>query len=131
MSERVPVIEKVAWGDGETIPGTPFRVLVPGDATEQRLVVTSADMAAGVHVDEHVHDDEDQITIVISGKVGATIGQRELAIEAGGLLLLPRGVPHSLWNAGDGEARLLDIYTPSGFEQVFAAMGVGAPNDVP
>jgi quercetin dioxygenase-like cupin family protein len=128
MSEPVPVIEKAAWGDGEPIPGTPFRVLVPGDATEQRLVVTSADMAAGVHVDEHTHHDEDQITIVISGRVGATIGERQVEIEAGGVLLLPRGVPHALWNASTDEARLLDIYTPSGFEQVFAAMGGGPPD---
>jgi mannose-6-phosphate isomerase-like protein (cupin superfamily) len=123
-------IEHVSWGDGEPIPATPFRVLVPGEATEQRLVVTSADMAVGIHVDEHTHHAEDQIMIVISGRLGATVGERRYEIDPGGVLLLPRGVPHSLWNLGDEDARLLDIYTPSGFEQVFAAAGAASHADV-
>lgn len=116
-------LETIGWGQGEAIEGTPFRVLVPGEAAGGRLVVLSADMPVGLQVPEHVHDDAEQISIVMSGRVGYRVGDREVLAEAGAVVLVPRGVTHALWNAGDAAARLLEIYTPSGFEEVFKAMG--------
>jgi len=113
----------VRWGDGDAIPGTPFRQVVTGDVTDGCVVAIAADMPPGLHVDEHTHSDEDQITIVIRGRVGASVGDQLHVIEEGGVLFMPRGVPHALWNLGDEEAHLLDLYTPSGIEHVFAAAG--------
>jgi quercetin dioxygenase-like cupin family protein len=112
-----------AWGSGTSIDGTPFRQVVTTAATEGRLVVLTVDMAPGVHVDEHTHEAEDQITIVISGSVGARVGTEELQLTDGSIAFLPRGIPHSQWNSGDGFARVVEIYTPGGFEEVFAQAG--------
>lgn len=117
--------ETIGWGQGVAIEGTPFRVLVPGEAAGGRLVVLSADMPVGMQVPEHIHDDEEQISIVVTGRVGYRVGDSEILATAGAVVLVPRGVTHSLWNAGDEPARLLEIYTPSGFEEVFRAMGQG------
>lgn len=116
-------LETIGWGQGEAIAGTPFRVLVPGDAVAGRLVMLSADMPVGLEVPEHVHDDAEQISIVLSGRVGYRVGDTKITAEPGAVVLVPRGVAHCLWNAGDEPARLLEIYTPSGFEEVFKAGG--------
>jgi quercetin dioxygenase-like cupin family protein len=113
----------VSWGSGTPIDGTPFRQVVTTAATEGRLVALTVDMPPGLHVDEHVHEAEDQITIVISGSVGARVGTEELQLTDGSIAFLPRGIPHSQWNSGDGVARIVEIYTPGGFEEVFAQAG--------
>lgn len=117
----------ITWGSGEPIPGTPFRTLVPTAATDGRLVVLSADMPPEVNVPEHTHEHEDQITVVMAGTVGATIGGEHYLLEEGAAVFMPRGVPHAQWNEGTTPARILEIYTPGGFEQVFEAAGAGRP----
>ena len=114
---------RVPWGSGDPIAGTPFRQLVTTAATEGRLVVLAVDMPPGLHVDEHVHESEDQITVVISGSVGATLGDQSFLLTDGSVLFMPRGVPHSQWTVGTEAARILEIYTPGGFERVFEQAG--------
>jgi len=124
--DSTTLVAPVPWGGGTNIPGTPFRVAVSAAATEGRAVVITVDMAPGVHVDEHTHSDEDQIMIVVSGRLGTNVGGVESVLEAGEVQLLPRGVPHALWNAGDEFAKVIDIYTPPGMEQRFAQAGAAA-----
>ncbi len=116
-----PVV--LAWGMGEPIVGTPFRQVVRTAETDGHLVVLAVDMAPGAHVDEHVHEIEDQITVVVDGTLGATVGDREYSLRPGSVLLMPRCVRHALRNASSSPARLLDIYTPGGFEEVFRRGG--------
>lgn len=116
----------VPWGSGEAIPGTPFRVVVPAESTDGHAVCIAVDMPPGVEVDEHTHDDEDQLNIVVSGRVGTRVGGVESILEVGAVQVMPRGVPHALWNAGDGVAKVIEIYTPPGMEQRFAAGGRAA-----
>ena len=112
-----------SWGSGTPILGTPFRQVVSTTATDGRLVALTVDMPPGVHVDEHVHAAEDQIMIVISGTVGARVGGEELQLTDGSVAFLPRGVPHALWNSGQSCARVMEIYTPGGIEEIFAQAG--------
>ncbi len=116
----------VGWGAGRSIPGTPFRELVATAETDGHLVVLAVDMPPGLHVDEHTHEAEDQIVIVIRGTVGASVGGEVTLLTEGAVHLMPRGERHSLWNPGPEPAQLLDLYTPGGFEQVFAESGAQA-----
>ena len=50
-------------------------------------------------------------------RVPVRIGRSHL--EAGGYLSKPRGELHTMWNAGPDEARMIEIITPSGFENFF------------
>jgi quercetin dioxygenase-like cupin family protein len=113
----------IGWGSGQPLPGTPFREVVPTAATGGAVVVLAVDMPVGKHVGEHIHQGEDQITVVLRGSIGATVDDDEVRLEDGAVFLMPRGRRHSLWNAGDQPARLLELYTPGGFEQVFAEAG--------
>jgi quercetin dioxygenase-like cupin family protein len=119
----------VAWGTGQQIDGTPFRVVVPGPSTSGHAIVLSVDMPPGLHVDAHSHDNEEQINIVVSGRVRFRIGDEETVLGAGGVLLMPRHIEHELWNDSDEFAQIIEIYTPPGMEQKFAAAGAAALAD--
>jgi quercetin dioxygenase-like cupin family protein len=116
----------VPWGGGDVIEGTPFRVVVPGVSTDGHTVVLTVDMPPGLHVDAHTHDTEEQINIVVAGQVRFRVGDDETVLGPGGVLLMPRHVEHELWNDSEELARLIEIYTPPGMEQRFAAAGAAA-----
>ncbi len=41
---------------------------------------------------------------------------------AGSFVFIPRGIPHTFWNASNARARQLTIFTPSGIEDYFDAV---------
>lgn len=116
----------VAWGAGVSVEGTPFRVVVPGSDTSGHAVVLTVDMPPGLHVDAHTHETEEQINIVVSGQVRFRVGDEETVLGAGGVLLMPRHIEHELWNDTHEFAQIIEIYTPPGMENTFAAAGAAA-----
>ena len=116
----------IAWGAGEQIDGTPFRMVVPGSDTSGHAVVLTVDMPPGLHVDAHTHESEEQINIVVSGQVRFRVGDEETVLGAGGVLLMPRQIEHELWNDTGEFAQIIEIYTPPGMEQIFAVAGAAA-----
>jgi mannose-6-phosphate isomerase-like protein (cupin superfamily) len=67
----------------------------------------------------HRHTREDEFTFVLEGRVGAVFDGREVVAEAGELLFKPRGEWHTFWNAGDTPARMLEMISPSGLDDLF------------
>jgi mannose-6-phosphate isomerase-like protein (cupin superfamily) len=70
----------------------------------------------------HTHTREDEWSFVLAGRVGVQVGDSSSVAEPGDLILKPRGVPHAFWNGGNDPARLLEVITPGGFEDYFAAL---------
>jgi mannose-6-phosphate isomerase-like protein (cupin superfamily) len=70
----------------------------------------------------HRHAREDEFSIVLTGRMGARLGDSVVVAEAGELVLKPRGQWHTFWNAGDEECRLVEIICPGGFEEMFRAI---------
>jgi quercetin dioxygenase-like cupin family protein len=68
----------------------------------------------------HRHTREDEYSWVITGKVGALLGEEVLVGGPGDLIFKPRNQWHTFWNAGEEPARILEIISPAGFEQFFA-----------
>jgi quercetin dioxygenase-like cupin family protein len=71
----------------------------------------------------HRHRNEDEYSYVLSGRVGAQLGDEVVVGEPGDLIFKPRGQWHAFWNAGDEPASLLEIISPGGFEDYFAEIG--------
>jgi quercetin dioxygenase-like cupin family protein len=67
----------------------------------------------------HRHSREDEYSYVLEGRIGAVLGDEVVYGEPGDLIFKPRDQWHTLWNAGDTEARLLEIISPAGFERYF------------
>src|SRR5438552_18822211 len=74
-------------------------------------------------VPPHMHDDTDEFSIVVEGRVGARIGNVVVEGRPGTYILKPRGIPHTFWNPGDEPARLIELISPPDFEQFFHEAG--------
>lgn len=62
---------------------------------------------------KHVHARQEEKVQVVAGAVRYVLGGKEGTLSAGDSVVLPRGIPHSLWNAGDEEAHLLMEASPA------------------
>lgn len=67
----------------------------------------------------HLHEREDEYSYVLEGRIGALLGDEEVEVDAGGVLVKPRGQWHTFWNPDDQPARLLEVIVPAGIEQLF------------
>ncbi len=122
-------------------PGGPDAPYVPGSTATARLTsvetgsiaVVEHTFAPGVLVPPHRHTREDEISYVVSGEMGFRSAGRETTLRAGGYVVKPRGELHSMWNAGQTPARMIEIISPGGLERYFvelaeAVAAAGAPS---
>lgn len=76
----------------------------------------------GLAAPTHTHKNEDEYSFVLSGRMGAMIGDEVVEAGPGELVFKPRGIPHAFWNAGDEEVRLLELISPGEFANYFTEM---------
>ena len=100
--------------------GVGFRL--GGEQTGGQVAVVEHPFPPRALVPPHVHTREDEFSIVTAGSIGFRSGADQVVLEAGGYISKPRGELHTMWNAGPGEARLIEIITPAGFEGFFLAL---------
>lgn len=55
----------------------------------------------------HLHHHDDEAWYVVEGVLGVKVGESEVEAQAGGAIFVPRGAPHTYWNAGTGRLRYL------------------------
>jgi uncharacterized cupin superfamily protein len=55
---------------------------------------------------------------VLEGEGGVRAGDQVIVATPGCYVLKPRGVPHTFWNAGTKPARVIEIISPAGFEEL-------------
>ena len=67
----------------------------------------------------HRHSREDELSIVLSGQLGAKLGDDVVFAPAGSYVLKPRGQWHAYWNAGEHELRFIELLVPAGVEGYF------------
>jgi quercetin dioxygenase-like cupin family protein len=67
----------------------------------------------------HVHSREEESFYILEGEFTFEVGGQTLVAPAGSFVLGPRGIPHTFWNSGKSDARLLLIISPPGLEPFF------------
>jgi mannose-6-phosphate isomerase-like protein (cupin superfamily) len=77
----------VEWTDPGTHPGRPI---------------------AGLHL----HREDDEAWYVLDGRLGFDVGGEQRDVGAGEAIMVPRGTPHSYWNAQAAPTRYLLVMTP-------------------
>ena len=96
------------------------RFMIDGDQTGGRFSLVEHPLSARqLGAPMHTHTREDEYSFILEGRVGAQVGDEVIECGPGDLVFKPRGVPHAFWNAGDVDARLLELISPSGFENYF------------
>jgi len=60
----------------------------------------------------HVHHEDDEAWFVLEGTLGFQVGDETVTAPAGSAVLVPKGTPHSYWNAGEIEARYVLVMSP-------------------
>jgi mannose-6-phosphate isomerase-like protein (cupin superfamily) len=66
----------------------------------------------------HLHTKAENVYYVLQGRLGLRLDEGDRFVEQGQAVYIPPGVPHAVWNAGEGEARLIEIYAPPGADFV-------------
>jgi quercetin dioxygenase-like cupin family protein len=125
MSAHGPRVLKAAGGDvlGD-LDGVRDRFMVDGqDAGGRFALVQHLFAPRALAAPMHRHHLEDEYTYVLSGRIGAVLGDDEVVAEPGDLLFKPREQWHTFWNAGDEPAAVLELISPAGLEQLFRALG--------
>jgi len=61
----------------------------------------------------HLHTTAENVYHVLEGRVQIRIDGIDHMAGPGDTVFIPPGVPHSAHNAGDGDARLIEIYAPT------------------
>jgi mannose-6-phosphate isomerase-like protein (cupin superfamily) len=112
-----------ADADHVEFPNLGTTYLMRGEDTEGRFALLEHQIPARrLAAPMHVHANEDEYSLVLTGRVGIQVGEEVAEAGPGELVFKPRGVPHAFWNAGDEEARLLELISPGGFEPYFEEM---------
>lgn len=121
--ESRPSPEVLGPEDGDILgdPATVLdRFMIEHGATEGRFALIEHRLAPNaLAAPLHLHTREDEFSFILEGEVGAHVDGRELIARVGDLVAKPRGQWHTFWNAGSSPARVLEIISPAGLEQLF------------
>ena len=111
-------------GDQQTIKLT-------GKDTNGQMALIEQNNDPGVGMPEHVHENEDEVFQVLSGKVKVKVGDQTTTLDAGDIIFCPRRIPHSWKVIGDEKAKCMLSIFPAGLEEMFkevAALPPGPPD---
>src|SRR3954467_10008335 len=102
------------------LPGLKNRYLIESSDTGGRFAliehtIPPRTLAAPLHI----HEREDEYSFVLSGRMGAQIGDEVVEAGPGELVFKPRGVWHAFWSASDEETHLLELISPGDFAGYF------------
>jgi len=108
------------------------RFMLDGSDTAERFAMVQHLFAPrALAAPMHRHTREDEFSVVTDGSVGFVLGDDTVTAGPGDLVRKPREQWHTFFNAGDTEARLLEIISPAGFERYFADLVPLFPPDAP
>jgi mannose-6-phosphate isomerase-like protein (cupin superfamily) len=104
-------------------PGLGNLHLIRSEATDGRFALIEHTIPPrGLAAPTHTHVREDEYSYVLTGRLGAMIGDEVVEAGPGELVFKPRGIPHAFWNAGDEECRLLELISPGNFANYFVEL---------
>jgi quercetin dioxygenase-like cupin family protein len=111
-------------GEGLTIRnpvGGRLTFKVQSDGTGGALTAIESVAAPGEGPPMHVHPELDEALYVLEGIFRIALDGDVLDAPAGAFTWIPRGLPHTWQNVGDGPGRFLALVLPAGLERFFQA----------
>ena len=117
--------QKLEWLDGGV-----FAVLLDAAATDGQLTVGRFSVGKGEAPPYHMRTREDEIFLLLKGSALLWSDDQETELSEGGIVYLPRNIPHGYRITSD-TADLLMITTPGGIEGMFRQAGRDLANPRP
>jgi quercetin dioxygenase-like cupin family protein len=107
-------------GEGKPMPNSDhFIYKVASEDSAGRFALLQGGLAPRMLIPPHIHTREDEMTIVIRGRLGARVGDQEFELGPGGVLLKPRNLVHAMWNPTDEPSVLLEYISPGAYVRFF------------
>src|SRR6476620_2691121 len=123
MSTTTPTIIGPTDGKAGFLGSIGVRFMIDGPESDERFSLVEHPMSPrALAAPLHRHNREDEYSYVISGRMGALLGDDVVAAGPGDLVFKPRGQWHTFWTAGDEPCHILEIISPAGFERFFAEL---------
>lgn len=110
MTSRAVVVRP---GEGKRYGNVEF---LARTADTPRFTFGIIDIAAGRHLETHVHADEDDAFYILDGEMTFEVDGEDVAAPPGTFVLVPPGVPHAFTNRGSTPVRMFNIHAPAGFD---------------
>jgi mannose-6-phosphate isomerase-like protein (cupin superfamily) len=124
----MPQLVTIAPGAGDFFDfgGLGVRWKLDGVASGGRFAVVHHPIAPrALAAPLHYHHNEDEYSFVLSGRLGALLGDDVVTAEAGAWVFKPRGQWPTFWNAGDAPCEIIEVISPAGFENLFRELAAG------
>ena len=116
---------------GEEYDRSGFGILwkIDGHQTAGRFSIVHHPMAPHVLAAPlHRHHREDEYSYVLTGTLGAMLGEEVVTAETGTWVFKPRNQWHTFWNAGDTPCEIIEVISPAGFEDFFRELKLVWPD---
>lgn len=84
------------------------KVIETGEHTQVVVMSIPPDGEIG----EEVHEDNDQLLLVVEGEARLLLGEEETEFEVGDAVLVPAGLNHNVMNAGNDSLKIITTYSP-------------------
>jgi quercetin dioxygenase-like cupin family protein len=100
-------LERFAWTNGQEAT-----IVLDGEQTDGLYSVVDAHTRRGDATPVHVHRKDDEAFFLLDGAMTAWVGDERHELQAGGIVFLPRNIPHAI--RFDVASRVLMFNWPAG-----------------
>ncbi len=103
--------------EGQGVDGIEWNILgqtyVPKQISESSFS-WHATFPPGTFVPPHIHPDQDEFIYMLDGRFDLFLDGKETAAETGDLIVMPRAIPHGIFNKSDAPVRCFFWVSPTG-----------------
>ncbi|HVL66309.1 MAG TPA: cupin domain-containing protein [Vicinamibacterales bacterium] len=131
QSQAAPAAIGPSDGELVYVGRDPVRIKISPQGERGRFAMITQDVSPGTTIPVHLHEREDEVIFIQSGRGEATLGPEKVPLEAGSTLYVPQGTWHGGRNTGQDVLRWIAFYSPSGFEGYFREIGRRWPDAPP
>jgi mannose-6-phosphate isomerase-like protein (cupin superfamily) len=111
MKHHAPHTDDVEWMEDPRFQGVFAQVLISKSHTDTSSLMRGR-IAPGGEITTHTHEREAELVYVLAGRAAMTMGEDTFPLIAGSSLLIPAGIPHSVYNDGTVDFEIIAVHTP-------------------
>lgn len=95
------------------LPGRDWIYLIgPLNSEASKLVFGVATFPPHSEAAPHVHEDEEEIVYILSGRGAVDFGDHREEIEPGSATFIPAGIKHQIISTGDEPLKMVTVFSP-------------------